>query len=81
MTNHVHLLTTPREPGGVSRMMQAIGRRYVGKSKRSLSAPWYSDHAAGPDPTRGNEPDPFSHLDHATSLTLSAIDTEMGRIV
>ena len=30
MTNHVHLLTTPREPGGVSRMMQAIGRRYVG---------------------------------------------------
>lgn len=30
MTNHVHLLVTPREPGGVSRMMQAIGRRYVG---------------------------------------------------
>jgi putative transposase len=30
MTNHVHLLTTPREPDGVSRMMQAIGRRYVG---------------------------------------------------
>jgi REP element-mobilizing transposase RayT len=30
MTNHVHLLTTPHEPGGVSRMMQAIGRRYVG---------------------------------------------------
>ena len=24
----------------------------------SLS-PWNSDHAAGPDPTRGNEPDPF----------------------
>ncbi len=35
MTNPVHLLTTPREPGGVSRMMQAmmmqaIARRYVG---------------------------------------------------
>ena len=30
MTNHVHLLVTPRECGGVSRMMQAIGRRYVG---------------------------------------------------
>ena len=29
MTNHVHLLVTPAEPGGVSRMMQAIGRRYV----------------------------------------------------
>ncbi len=30
MTNHVHLLVTPMAPGGVSRMMQAIGRRYVG---------------------------------------------------
>lgn len=30
MTNHVHLLVTPHEPGAVSRMMQAIGRRYVG---------------------------------------------------
>jgi putative transposase len=30
MTNHVHLLLTPREPGAASRMMQAIGRRYVG---------------------------------------------------
>lgn len=29
MTNHVHLLATPAEPGGISRMMQAIGRRYV----------------------------------------------------
>ncbi|GAB1595055.1 transposase [Lysobacter claricitrinus] len=29
MTNHVHLLVTPSSPGGVSRMMQAIGRRYV----------------------------------------------------
>jgi putative transposase len=30
MTNHVHLLATPGEVGAVSRMMQAIGRRYVG---------------------------------------------------
>jgi putative transposase len=30
MTNHVHLLVTPAESGAVSRMMQAIGRRYVG---------------------------------------------------
>ncbi len=29
MTNHVHLLATPRVPDGISRMMQAIGRRYV----------------------------------------------------
>ena len=29
MTNHVHLLATPQELGAVSRMMQAIGRRYV----------------------------------------------------
>lgn len=29
MTNHVHLLVTPRTEGGVSRMMQALGRRYV----------------------------------------------------
>jgi REP element-mobilizing transposase RayT len=30
MTNHVLLLVTPMATGGVSRMMQAIGRRYVG---------------------------------------------------
>jgi len=29
MTNHVHLLVTPREEGGVSRMMQQLGRLYV----------------------------------------------------
>jgi putative transposase len=29
MTNHVHLLVTPQAPGGVSRMMQTLGRRYV----------------------------------------------------
>lgn len=29
MTNHVHLLVTPTEPKAISRMMQAIGRRYV----------------------------------------------------
>lgn len=30
MTNHVHLLVTPNDKGAVSKMMQAIGRRYVG---------------------------------------------------
>jgi len=29
MTNHVHLLCTPRQEGGVSKMMQSLGRRYV----------------------------------------------------
>ena len=29
MTNHVHLLATPEAPGMISRMMQALGRRYV----------------------------------------------------
>lgn len=29
MTNHVHLLGTPRNDGAVSSMMQALGRRYV----------------------------------------------------
>lgn len=30
MTNHVHLLVTPAATGAISRMMQAVGRRYVG---------------------------------------------------
>ena len=30
MTNHVHLLMTPRMDNGVSRLMQSLGRRYVG---------------------------------------------------
>ncbi len=29
MTNHVHLLCTPREEGSISLMMQSVGRRYV----------------------------------------------------
>ena len=32
MDNHVHLLVTPPEAGGVSRLMQMLGRRYVGAS-------------------------------------------------
>ncbi len=30
MTNHVHLLVTPNDKGGISRLMQGMGRRYVG---------------------------------------------------
>ena len=29
MTNHVHLLVTPKTPEGISRLMQSVGRRYV----------------------------------------------------
>jgi putative transposase len=29
MTNHVHLLISPENPQGVSRLMQGLGRRYV----------------------------------------------------
>jgi len=29
MSNHVHLLCTPRQPGAISLMMQSLGRRYV----------------------------------------------------
>jgi putative transposase len=31
MDNHVHLLATPPEVGALSRMMQQLGRRYVGR--------------------------------------------------
>ena len=30
MTNHVHLFLTPSEAGAVSRLMQSLGRQYVG---------------------------------------------------
>lgn len=30
MDNHVHLLATPQQAEGLSRMMQSLGRRYVG---------------------------------------------------
>ena len=29
MTNHVHLLCTPRIPNAISLLMQSLGRRYV----------------------------------------------------
>src|SRR2546423_1918998 len=30
MTNHVHLLATPEAEGSLSKVMQSLGRRYVG---------------------------------------------------
>jgi putative transposase len=35
MTNHVHILATPFDESGVSKMMQALGRRYVRYFNRS----------------------------------------------
>lgn len=29
MTNHVHLLVSPQQPEGISRLMQSLGRRYA----------------------------------------------------
>ncbi len=29
MSNHVHLLCTPRQNGGISEMMQSLGGKYV----------------------------------------------------
>ena len=37
MTNHVHLLVTPRQEGGVGRMMQGIGRTFVRKMNARLA--------------------------------------------
>jgi putative transposase len=37
MCNHVHLLVTPLAAGGVGRMMQALGRQYVGFVNHSLA--------------------------------------------
>jgi putative transposase len=35
MTNHVHLLATPGDANALSRMMQSLGRRYVGHVNRT----------------------------------------------
>ncbi|MEQ1754454.1 MAG: transposase [Micropepsaceae bacterium] len=34
MTNHVHLLVTPGSPESLPRLMQSLGRRYVGHVNR-----------------------------------------------
>ena len=51
MTNHVHLLMTPREaPEGISRVMQSLGRRYVqhvNARHGRTGTLWESRHKAG----------------------------------
>ena len=49
MTNHVHLLMTPNDSEGVSRLMQSIGRRYVqyvNKTYQRTGTLWESRHKA-----------------------------------
>jgi putative transposase len=49
MTNHVHLLMTPEDAPGISRVMQSIGRRYVqyiNKTYQRCGTLWESRHKA-----------------------------------
>jgi len=49
MTNHVHLLMTPQDVQGVSRVMQSVGRRYVqyvNKAYRRCGTLWEGRHKA-----------------------------------
>lgn len=49
MTNHVHMLLTPSDDTGVSRVMQSLGRRYVQYFNRShgrTGTLWESRHRA-----------------------------------
>ena len=49
MTNHVHLLMTPENEEGISRVMQHIGRRYVqyiNKTYRRSGTLWEGRHKA-----------------------------------
>ncbi|MFT4564936.1 MAG: putative transposase [Gammaproteobacteria bacterium] len=49
MTNHVHLLMTPSDREGISRVMQSLGRRYVqtiNKIHRRYGTLWQSRHGS-----------------------------------
>ncbi len=49
MTNHVHLLLTPEEQDGISRILQSVGRRYVqyvNISYRRSGTLWEGRHKA-----------------------------------
>lgn len=51
MTNHVHLLATPRDSAAVSRMMQSLGRRYVRRVNflyRRTGTLWEGRYRAAP---------------------------------
>jgi len=49
MTNHTHVLLTPETKGGISRVMQSVGRRYVqyiNKTYQRSGTLWESRHKA-----------------------------------
>jgi putative transposase len=49
MTNHVHLLMTPRDTTGISRLMQHLGRHYVlyiNRQYRRIDTLWEGRHKA-----------------------------------
>tara|TARA_R110002126_G_scaffold98045_22_gene228152 strand:+ start:1477 stop:2166 length:690 start_codon:yes stop_codon:yes gene_type:complete len=49
MTNHVHLLMTPQDSAGISRVMQSVGRAYVGyvnKQYKRSGTLWEGRHKA-----------------------------------
>ncbi len=49
MTNHSHLLMTPKREDGISRVMQSVGRRYVqyiNRTYRRTGTLWESRHKA-----------------------------------
>jgi putative transposase len=49
MTNHVHLLMTPRDTAGILRLMQHLGRHYVlysNRQYRRTGSVWEGRHKA-----------------------------------
>ena len=51
MTNHVHLLVTPGSPESLPRLMQSLGRRYVGhvnRAYRRTGTLWEGRYRAAP---------------------------------
>lgn len=51
MTNHVHLLVSPSTPAGLPRLMQGLGRRYVGHVNRTYQRSgtlWEGRYRAAP---------------------------------
>lgn len=48
MTNHVHMLLTPCEPGSVARLMQSLGRRYVNDRYHRTGTLWEGRYKACP---------------------------------
>ena len=40
MTNHVHLLMTPKTKDGISKLMQSLGRRYVRYFNYRINGVW-----------------------------------------